>query len=154
VRTDLDDRAAPEAAPTRLAPPPAARPAAPDVVQALAAVDRGFHFAALFGRAGAYVLLALAADRFDFGPHVLAGVLFGDFAGFAAGAARELRAAPAAAAAEFALFALLFAIWWHRYEWPVNPEFRALFFLAAFGVFVGRLGLASHQLFGVRSGWE
>jgi hypothetical protein len=151
VRTDLDD----PPASAHPAPPPVAgpAPAAPDVQAVLAAVDHTFHFAALFARAGAYALLALAAQRFDFGPHVLAGVLFGDFSGFAAVAVRELRQAPAAAIAEFALFALLFAFWWHRYAWPANPEFRALFFLAAFGVFVGRLGVCSHRLLG-RPGWD
>jgi hypothetical protein len=117
----------------------------------LAAVDCTFHFAALFARAGAYVLLVLVAGRFDCGPHLLAGVLFGDFAGLVMFALRALRNAPVAAVAEFALFTLLFLLWWWRYDWPASTEFRALFGLSAFGVLVARIGLQSRELLGLGS---
>jgi len=112
----------------------------PDVELIERAVDLGLHFAALLLHAGVYVLLGLAAVRYDCGPHMLAGVLFGDFLGSLLHAVPSFRRAPVAAAADYALFAALFAWQWHHYVWPDQPEFRALFCLAGFGALTGRFG--------------
>ncbi len=112
-----------------------------DVDRAVRLVDRGLHFGSLVVRIGTYLVLGLIAERFEFGRHLLAGVLFGDFGGSALRALRELRWAPVATAADLGLLGLVFAYWWCRYSWPTEPEFRALFYLAAFGALSARLGL-------------
>lgn len=108
--------------------------------QALRIVDRGLHLGGLLLHAGSYLALALVAARFDFGPHLLAGAMFGDFAGYLLHAVRTWRDAPLAIGCELLLFAALFAYWWCHYPWPATPEFRALFYLAAFGTLTARVG--------------
>lgn len=122
--------------------PAADRPGAGrDVEQALAAVDLGLHFFALCLHACVYALLGLAAVRYDCGPHLLAGVLFGDCLGSALHAAQSFRRAPVAAAADYLLFAALFVWSWSHCAWPDQPEFRALSCLAGFGALAARIGL-------------
>jgi hypothetical protein len=127
-------------------------PSAADVAAAVWIADRTLHASALLLRGGIYLGLGIAADRFAFGPHLLAGVLVGDFAGYVLSALRSFRRSPVAAAAELALFALLFAFWWWRYALPEAPEFQALFCLGGFGALTGRIGIAAAAR--DRDGWD
>jgi hypothetical protein len=125
---------------------------ADDVETALEVADCTFHFGAMLLRTGIYVALAIIADNFDFGPHLLAGVLFGDFAGYATGSLRQFRAAPVAAGAELVMFTMLFVFWWWRYAWPEAAEFRALFYLGGFGALTARVASAFSS--GQKSLWD
>lgn len=129
--------------PTDRAADDAARPpaAATDVEAAVRLVDRTLHGGALLLRSAAYLALAAIAEHYPFGPHLLAGVLFGDFAGWLLLLAlSDLQRRPAATIAQLALFSALFAAWWWRYDWPASAEFRALFALAGFGGMTARAG--------------
>ncbi len=125
--------------PTAATPP--TRATSPDQAEAaLAAVDRGLHLGAAALHAGVYLGFGWVADHSDFGPHLLAGILCGDFAGWLLGLGRNLRSAPWALVAEVVVFVALFALWWSRYELPTTGEFRALFTLGGIGALTGRVG--------------
>lgn len=129
-------------------PRPEAGSPAQQAARALALVDHSLHVLALLARTGAYLLLALVARRYECGPHLAAGVLFGDFAGYAALAAATWRRAPKATIAEGLLFGILFLVWWLGHPFPAEPEHRALFCLTALAMLAGRIGGAARAFSG------
>lgn len=108
-------------------------------------VDHSFHFAALLARAALYSLLAWQSDRVSCGPHLLAGLLCGDFAASVLRALGRWREAPEATIAELVLFSALFSLWWSRYAGPQANEDKAVFFLVGFGVLASRLTAAMRE---------
>jgi hypothetical protein len=117
-------------------------------------IDTTFGVAGLLVRAIVYGIVGSFAQRYDCGPAMLAGTLFGDLAATLVRAAWSFRTCVWQCAGELLLFASVAA--WCRALLLV-PECqaqRAILGLAALGVFVGRVGKEALGRLGRRDeGW-
>ncbi len=105
-------------------------------------IDAAIDVVALLLRAGAYLVIALAAERFDCGRALRTGIVTGDLAASVLALALQRRDCLAQAFAELALLALVFLWVKSRLVWPHEPPDRAILGLTAFGVFAARAGRA------------
>jgi hypothetical protein len=106
------------------------------------AIDRTVHAATLATRIAVYAISATALRAAAFGPHLLLGLLIGDFLGTVALATKSWRHAPAAAAAELSLLVVLLGLAAWQWDTATTPELRALLTLTAFAALAARVGWA------------
>ncbi len=106
----------------------------------LPTIAGGLHVGGVLLRGAVYALLATFASRYDCGQALLGGVVAGDLAASVLAAVWNWSSDRRAALVELAILAVAF-LWVRAWlVWPEDPADRALFGLAAFGVFVARAG--------------
>jgi hypothetical protein len=103
-------------------------------------VDAAFHWTGLLVRAAIYTFFWSVADTYDCGRALLTGLLVGDIAGHLLALLWQWRDGMLQIAAEIALLGLVWLFVRTQTIWPDEPSLRAVLGLAAFGVFVGKVG--------------
>lgn len=134
--------------PGLLAPPTTGRTTAGPLAKGFdpaavdAAIDRTLHVARLAWRGVGYALASWVGSTTSYGPHLLLGLLLGDFLGAAVLAKGAFAREPVATAAELGLFVVMLALAAWQWDTSTTPELRALLTLSAFAALAARLGWA------------
>ncbi|MBL9076708.1 MAG: hypothetical protein JNL08_04340 [Planctomycetes bacterium] len=111
-------------------------------------VDAALHYGALLGRAAVYAFVYAIADRYDCGRALLTGIWLGDVVGHLVTLAWQWRHELLQVAAELALLGVVWLFVRSQLVWPNELPLRAILGLAAFGVFVSRVGGSMLTQFG------
>lgn len=121
----------------------------------LPTIADGLHVGGVLLRGAAYALLATFASRYDCGQALLGGVVAGDLAAALLTAGFRWSTDRRQVLVELAVLAAAF-LWVRGWlVWPEDPAQRALFGLAAFGVFVARAGGTALTRIGAdHDGWS